>query len=466
MIRRTFARLARVIVVAALTAVALSAATVKQVHPLTGGTNAPVQIAILADHYTNAQEQEFNYDVDNFIKYGLLVDDFYKQHAASFRIVSYFDETPAGQQSRFGFELGPGDGNCAVKAPLDVLTKLQAAVGTTTLLPTHFIVVANHPYNMGCTSANWSYIAVDAVGTDVLQHELGHLVGLLFDEWAMGSNGATPHPGLISDVFNCAAAPPAPPPYWMADTTKFPGAKTLPGCDLYANGVVHAYDHCRMGAMNHKKFCAVCKYAMEAGFGYVNNPGAQNPPPPQSSHAPAAPSGFRIMNASFVTSTVIQAPSNPPRPVMRLLVEFDPGSSVAPARAVKLEEKQRVFATAVFVPSHRRVGEFLYEINDKTGIREVGIIPDSYFKSRALRGGGPHGTGPVQPVQMFLDVPNEDIKTAADNTRSLKIEVYRIPRTVTDPIITKESWVVLRKTHTFEKVAEMSLAPSLVRQQK
>ena len=88
------------------------------------------------------------------------------------------------------------------------------------------------------------------------------------------------------------------------------------------------------------------------------------------------------------------------------------------------------------------------------------------LRSRALQG-GPHGTSPVQPVQLFLDVPNEDAKTAADTTRNLKVAVYRIPRTVTNPIITKETWAELRKTHKFEQVAEVSLAgPSPVRQAK
>ena len=463
--RRTLPQLARVIAIAALSVAALSAATVKQIHPSAASLTAPVRIAILADHYTGAQEQQFNYDVENFVKYGVLADSFYKDYAGSMDIASYFDETPPGQESRFGFELGPGDGNCAVKAPVDILAKLQAAVPPATVLPSHFVIIGNHPYNMGCTSGKWTYIAVDAVGTDAFHHELGHLVGELFDEWAMPSNGATPHPGLISDLFNCAPAPP-PPPYWM-NKPQFPLAKTLPNCDLYANGVVHPYDECRMGAMNHRKFCDVCKEAMKNGFAYVNSvPPTYGTTQPQASHAPTAPPGFRIMNAAFVTAQAQQRElSNTPRPVMRLLVEFDPGSQTAPTRAVKLEVKQRIFASSVYVPSHRRVGQFLYEISDNASVRDVGIIADSMLRSRALQG-GPHGTSPVQPVQLFLDVPNEDAKTAADTTRNLKVTVYRIPRTVTDPIITKEIWAELRKTHKFEQVAEVSLAGPSAAQRK
>jgi hypothetical protein len=468
--RRTLSHIARVIAIAALFVVAPSATTVKQVHPESGGANAPVRIAILADHYTNAQEQEFNYDVENLIKYGLLGDGFYKDYASSIHISSYFDETPAGQNSRFGFELGPGDGNCAVKAPADLLAKLVEATGAPTVLPTHYVVIANHPYSIGCTLGNWSYLAVDAIGTDAFQHELGHLVGKLFDEWAMPSNGAASHPGLISDQFNCAPAT-GTEPYWM-NNPKVPGAQKLPECDLFKNGVVHSNAMCRMGAMNHRKFCDVCKEAMKNGFAYENTlPPTYEQPPNQASNTPTALSGFRIMNAAFQTAAGAQTAnraqqSNSPRPVMRLLVEFDPGSTVAPTRAVKLEVKQRIFANSVYVPNHRRIGEFLYEISDNVSVREVGVIPDSMFRSRSLQG-GPHGTGPVKPVQMFLDVPNEDAKTAADVTRNLKVAVYRLPTTVTNAIIDKGVWADLKKNNNLKAVTEVPLAdPSKVRQQK
>jgi len=461
--RRTLSQIARAITLAMLAVVALSASPPKPIHP--GGTNAPVRIAIIADHYT--VEQEFDYDVENFVKYGVLADAFYKQYGAnSMNITSYYDATPAGQDSRFGFEIGAGDGVCAVKAPDDVLSKLMAATAAATVLPTHYVVIGNHPYNIGCTKGQWSYIAVDAVGTDVFQHELGHLVGLLFDEWKLPSNGGASHPGLISDQFNCAPKQgvttptgTAGPPYWMNYPAKFPGAQALDGCDLYAYGVVHAFDHCRMGAVNHRNFCLVCQEAMKKGFGYV----ASTPPPItpslMASHAPTSPSGFRIVNAAFVTSApAVQETTNPPRPVMRVLVEFDPANSEAGRR---LGAKQRIFATSVYVPNHRRAGEYLYEISDNNGVRDVGIIPDAMLKSRSFQG-GPHTTGPAGPVQLFLDLPNEDAKSANLANRNLKVIVYRIPRTVTDPIITKSVWAELQKNpnHKFEKVTEMLLPPA------
>jgi hypothetical protein len=457
--RHTFSQFARVFAIAAVCVVALSAATVKQIHPQIGGANAPVRIAILADHYTSAQEQQFDYDVENLIKYGLLADVTYTTHAASMHVASYFDATPANQASRFDFEIGLGDGQCAVKAPDDILSKLSGATAGATVLPTHFVVLGNHPYNIGCTRGNWSYVAVDAVGTDVLQHELGHLVGLLFDEWAMPDYAGASHPGLISDQFNCAPKPGT--PYWMGNIAKFPLAGTLDGCDLYNSGVVHAYHDCRMGAMNHRQFCRVCQEAMKSGFGYVTSTPPSDMPPLLASHAPTATSRFRLVNAAFVTSTAAIQEVNPPRPVMRVLVEFDPGSPDAPVRPPRLVERSpRIFSRAVYVPNHRRAGEYLYEISDNSGVRDITIIPDLMLRSRSFQG-GPHGTGPIRPVQMFLDIPDEDAKTAAIANRNLRVIVYRIPRTVTDAIITKARWEELKKnpTITFDKVAEMPLPP-------
>jgi hypothetical protein len=460
--RPTLSQFSIVIVITALSLVVLSAATsITQIHPATSNPNAPVRIAIIADHYALAQKQEFDYDVQNFIKYGLLADGFYKTQVASIDIASYFDETPTGLNSRFGFEIGTGDGNCAVKAPGDILTRLNGALGNPapTILPTKFVVIGNHPYNFGCTDGDWTYVAVDAIGTDVFEHELGHLIGLLKDEWALPANaGQTPPP--IYGQTNCA--PPSPDPYWMSDP-RFYGAQKLPECNLYPAGLVHAFDHCRMGRMNHRNFCLVCLEAMKAGFTYVESD-PPSPPTPFASHAPTAPSGFHLMNAAFMantirnataTTTVLQDKGNPPRPVMRLIVEFDPGKGEA--NTGRLFEKQRIFSTGVFVPNHRRAGEYLYEISDGKGVREVGVIPDHMLRSRSFQG-GPHNTSAPRPVQMFIDVPNAEASNVGPD---LKVIIYRIPNSVKESVITRATWTTLRtsKDHTFVQVAEMRTAP-------
>jgi hypothetical protein len=448
--RRLFLLFVGVIGIAAFSIVGLSATPVStQIHPQVSNPNAPVRIAIIADHYTLGEKKEFDYDVENFVKFGLLADGFYQTQSGSIDIVSYFEETPAGQASRFGFAIGPGDGNCAVSAPGDILSKLSDAIGTVPVIPTRYVVLANHPYNIGCTDGDWTYVAVDAVGTDVFEHELGHLIGLLRDEWAMPSYaGMTPPP--IFGESNCA--PPSPDPYWM-NNPKFPGARKLPECNLYPEGLVHAFEHCRMGKMNHRNFCLVCLELMRKGFTYVESTPPQSGPTPVASHLPERPAGFRIMNASFATArgnTAVQDKGNPPRPVMRLIVEFAPGRE---ANSGRLEEKRRIFATSVYVPNHRRAGEFLFEISDGKGVREVGVIPDHMLRSRSFQG-GPHGTSGVRPVQMFIDVPDANEKNVGTDFR---VVVYRIPDTVKETVITKNTWDQLRtsKDHAFVQVAEM-----------
>ena len=265
--RRHLPQLVRVIALVALALpVVIGAATIKPVHPasLTAGLSAPLFIAVLADNYAAGQEQAFDLDVENFFKHGLLVDDYYKNRAADIRIVSYLEPTPAGQTSLYNFQINPGVGNCAVTSGADTTTKINQVL--TGVNPFHVIVIGNHGSNFGCTDGAWTYIAVDAVATDVLQHEMGHVIAELFDEWVMPANQTVAYPGVIqtTDTRNCW--PSATTPHWM--TPKFPGAQAKPGCALFGQGVVHPYDFCRMGtATHHPQFCEVCKAEMDANFG-------------------------------------------------------------------------------------------------------------------------------------------------------------------------------------------------------
>ena len=247
-------------------------------------------------------------------------------------IASYFDETPPGQESRFGFELGPGDGNCAVKAPVDILREASSrghdGNGAAESLRDHRQPSVQHRAARAASGpiSRWMPSAPTRCTMNLVTWSASYLMN-----GRCRRNGATPHPGLISNLFNCAPAPP-PPPYWM-NKPQFPLAKTLPECDLYANGVVHPYDECRMGAMNHRKFCDVCKEAMKNGFAYVNSvPPTYGTTQPQASHAPTAAPAISDHECGFRATAQAQQreSSNTPRPVMRLLVEFDPGSQTAP----------------------------------------------------------------------------------------------------------------------------------------
>lgn len=473
--RRTLPRFAGALFMIVLSfSVVTRGASLKVIsQPATGLTDAPVLLVVVADNYLASEEQEFDYDVENFFKYGLLLDSYYKNKTNDMVIMSYFDKTPPGQQSIYDFTIGPGEGNCAVKPGPRTTENLEAVLESVMSVPSnvHYIVIGKHPYNFGCTDGIWTYVALDAVGTDVLQHELGHYLGKLFDEWAVRSNGSTPYPGSIpsGDNRNCwpgGATYTGPAPHWLAT---FTGSRQIPDCDLYHEGVVHAFDSCRMGASNSRNFCAVCKAALEKAFQDMRTPYTAPQPPqitnPISSHAPT--SRGRIVNTAFIEQPKpVPPPASPPpappptsRPIMRLLVSFNPGvtgSSTVKPVAPSIVIKKKTFVRGPYVTSYTNAGEFLYEIMDSNQTREIGILPDHLFTARGYRAGsGQHATGARNAADVVIAVP--DYTQARFNTSNMKLIVYRVPRTVSNRVINLETFQTLRNSHSFEKVIEQQI---------
>ena len=451
--RSTLPQLARVIIIVALASAAVSGATVKQVHPTTTpGGNPPVVIAVLADHYAAGEEQEFDYDVENFIKYGLLADGYYEKKKNDLKVVSIFDATPPGQGSIYDFKIAPGIGNCAVVNAGDAVGKINTALGT--LHVVHTVVLGNYPYNFGCTDGSWTYVAVDAVGTDVLQHEFGHVLGELFDEWSTPQNKITNYPKTISmfDTRNCwPTMPPATkPPHWKS-SGKFPKAKEYPECDLFGKRVVHPFEFCRMGTKNehphHPAFCEVCEWEMNSTFLFyrnwrriINNPATYQTggPRPQASHTPTMPPRFRVMNAAFVEPAREreQDPTTGPIKILRYRVEINPATGT-------MIFKGRTNANGMYVPSYRRNGRFAFEyvVDGKT--MEVGVIPDHVFEARGFRGGAPaHRASDERPVEVVIAIPNEDTSSIATGNRQLML--YRIPNNMPGRFITPDNFSAIR----------------------
>jgi hypothetical protein len=465
--RRTLPRFAGAffMIVLSLSVVTRGASLKVISQPTAGLTDAPVLLIVVADNYLASEEQEFNYDVENFFKYGLLLDSYYKNKKNDMAIVSYFNSTPPGQQSIYDFSIGPGEGNCAVKPGPKTTENLEAILASVNSVPSnvHYIVIGKQPYNFGCTDGIWTYVALDAVGTDVLQHELGHYLGKLFDEWAVRSNGVTPYPESIptSDNRNCWPGGPGytgPVPHWLAT---FPGSGQIPGCDLYQEGVVHAFSSCRMGATNYRKFCAVCEAALEKAFQDMRTPYRAPQLGPQTLNL--ATSRGRILNAAFIEQPKpVPPPAAPPpppltsRPIMRLLVTFDPGvkggGTVKPVNP-SFVLKKKTFVTGAYVTSYTNAGEFLYEIQDGGQTREIGILPSHLFTARGYRAGsGQHRTGTRNAADVVIAIP--DYTEARFNTSDIRVIVYRVPRSVNDRIINIETFQALRKSHSFEKVIE------------
>lgn len=464
--RNTLPQLARVVIIVALASAVISGAptTVKQVHPPpAAGGNPPVVIAVLADHYAAGEEEEFDSDVENFFKYGLLVDNYFQNKAADLKIVSFFEATPAGQDSLYDFKIEPGLGNCAVVDAGDAVGKINTALGNTH--PVHTVVLGNHPYNFGCTDASWTYVAVDAIGSDVLQHEFGHVLAELFDEWSLPGNKNVNYPKVIrmDDTRNCwPTVPPATmTPHWRRNP-KFSDAKEYPECDLFGQQVVHPYEFCRMGTshMHPPKFCKVCESEMDASFTYYRDwrriVAATGRP--QSSHTPTNTPRFRVMTAAFVEQPApappapqpTPPPAPAPAPILRLTVQIDPESGA-------LTVKGRTSSTGVYVPSYRRLGQYVFEYLDGGKTVEVGVIPDHVFTARGYRGGAAHATSDRKPAQVVIDIPNEDVKTIQDPSRRLQLVLYRIPDTVTIPgrLITPLNFPTLRPQLT--RVSQMEV---------
>lgn len=444
--RRSVVRIAHLIVAMFLAMpVAKAQAIIKPINPPTGGnTGAPQLIMVIADHYTAEQQKEFDYDVENFFKYGLMLDDYYKGQLSQLRILSYFEATPAGQASRYGFTIASDAGNCAVKddqtnTPTNTAAALDATLTGVPAVPSrvHFVVLGNYPYDIGCTSGTWTYVAVDAVGTDVLQHEFGHRLGGLFDEWGMASNGGTNYPKSIpvGDIRNCSMQP-------LNWVTNVPSPtkpyENVKGCDLFNENVWHPYDMCRMGARHHREFCEVCTNAMDVIFRELTNAGAQpGPGDLRASHESTRPSRFGFVNASFV---VERQPVTPQRRMARLLVEFDPD----PLKP-RLTVKRRSYVVGAYAPSHRRLGEYMYEVIDNTGTREFGILNDQLIQPRGYRGAaGHHTTGAPTTTDLMIVVADEDQKTFEDGTRGLQLLMYRIPPTVTFTTLNREQFQALK----------------------
>jgi hypothetical protein len=474
MMKRTLTRLLLLIMLASSTVSA--AVSHKVFETATSGT--PIVIAILADHYTD--ETKFENDVKNFITYGLLAHPFYADHVNDFQIETFFDAVSAGEVSKYGFNVEAPSQNCLLSWEVgttqatNTWLKVQAVVGG--INPRHTIVIGDHPYSIGCTDGEWTYVTEDAAGSDMLAHEFGHGIGQLYDEWVLARNRGRDHPGLSADpeiARNChhtdngATAP------WT-----FPLAAMYPGCDLYEGKVVHAYDHmtmygshsyCLMGPTSNAEFCPVCRHYMNQEFEYLDNPDTENPRrddnhvenPDTHNPPPPPPTDVRIIRAAFVQdprkvvppAASAQDPKRVPPaastqdpkrvvpppipllapgatgPIVRLIVSIDPatGQIVAAKKAFPINAR--------YAPSHRRFGEYAYEILNGDQVLGTGVVPSSLFRTRDYQGGG-HSTSDAHVADVTIQMPGVTADMVRDTNSSLSIRVWWLGPNVTEKLIT------------------------------
>jgi hypothetical protein len=386
-----------------LFATAASAQT--QIHPPGGGgaTN-PVVIAVLADGYTNAEQDEFNADAANFFLSGLLQDSYFKGKAGFMRITTVFELPVPPATSKYGFRMGVMDGACQVAFPTDTIPIQTAAAS---LGADYVVVIGNYPYTVACTLGKVAYVSAGASGVKVLEHEFGHMLASLWDEFGLPSSGSTPFPHLIpaGDKRNCARRPPN--PHW--------GTAGLDGCGLYNAAIVRPTNMCRMGASHHPDFCDVCSRYLNSWFNAL--PGGAGA---IASHERTPQVGF--VRAAFPLSPGQTPGQKPPatQPILRLLLRFNPERGTA--------ELRRGFnSTGVYVPSHQRVGKYAYEILDDKNLVDFGILSDQLFQTRGHAGGvGLHGAAPAASTEVIVQIPGETIERLRQPTTNVSMVIWEL----------------------------------------
>jgi hypothetical protein len=374
----------------------------KQIHPPGGGgvTN-PVVIAVLADGYTSTEEKEFDADAANFFLSGLLQDEFFQGKAGFMRIATKFESVTTRGTSNYGFQMGVSDGACELTFPPDTLAIWTAAL---TVGAEYVVVIGNHPYTVGCTLGKIAYVSAGAAGVKLLEHEFGHMLASLWDEFGVPGNGTAPFPHVIdpSDRRNCARRP----PHW--------GDPGIVGCGLFNTGIVRPSNMCRMGAGHHPGFCKVCLNYFNGWFADQLGPASRGNL--FASHERAPQMG--IVRASFQPAPGQKPPVT--QRIVRLLlrVDFDKGTAV-PRRGFN--------STGVYVPSHRRVGKLVYEILDDKKMVDYGVLSDQLFQTRGYAGGvGAHGAEEANVAEVIVQIPGETVEGLRATNRNVSMVMWEL----------------------------------------
>jgi hypothetical protein len=409
-----------------------------QIFPANGSPGGPIVIAVVADHYGPQEQETFTRDARNVFVHGLLADSDFASLASHVTVLAYFEpwtgpaESPS---SKYGFEVEAGVTNCSIKwtPNTDALVDAIAADRN----PLRTIVVGNYGYVFGCTSGQWSYVTAGAVGQPVMQHEFGHLLARLFDEYVLSANITVTHPTPIpaSDNRNCSTQTA---PHWGGPPT----FTNDPGCDYFGLGVIRPTSSCRMGKFG-STFCAVCRGRIDEAIQFQVNP----PVPPPPTDLPISGAGFFIQPPAAQQPRPPQpaptpAPQQPPRtpqPILRVMITLNRTTNAATVGRI-------TNSTGQYVPSYRRLGgSLVYEISDAGRLIDVGVVPSDTFQERTYRGATQkHGVEDTAAATVVIRVPNETIQRMAAPNRAVQIAFYRLDASVTDPLITPETFTALR----------------------
>jgi hypothetical protein len=451
--------LAGIWLVGLITLVTLAAQTPVQIHPAPPpDVVRPITIAVLADGFTAAEQNDFKDAAENFFTYGLLGDGDFQPHKDLISIKTIFKAVTVTSASQFGFVLGAGVTNCSISwdestGPTGTAALIEAAAAPAN--PTHVVIIGNHNYNFGCADDTWTYVAVGAVGEQIIHHELGHLIGGLKDEYAIPELAKVRYPDPFDEV-NCSTAPFATPPtapHWVTSGLLAAPAGGFPeGCALYGLGIVRPTDDCRMGAHG-TAFCKVCSTEMQKTWDYYSNPEGWNPNP----SARAIPANLRISTAGF--SLQPSQPQNPQPPQgsqLRLLTNVNRVTG-----AVTVQTATDV--TGALVPRLRRVGPYVSEVREGNNLIALEVISGDPFSSHGYRGGGSQHTRvpgepptPSDTASIVVSIPGVSRADIISGKRAVGLAFYQLGPTVKDPIIQRAAWENYRTGNQVKRIADVT----------
>ncbi len=413
-----------------------------QIYPPPPATGGSLVIAVLADHYTAGEQKEFEIAARNIINYSLLSDSYYAPKAGAFKILTMFEAWTASTStpsSNYGFELGAGVSNCSIHWANNTTTLIESVVRTP-LNPAITIVIGNYDYNFGCKQDNWVYVAAGSFGDRILEHELGHALANLWDEFSLADNMNTVYPG-VADHGNCSTLTP---PQWMPLT----GATNKPECALFGQGIVRPFDTCRMRTGGETPFCKVCTTEMDGAFDEYLHPASPLPTDSLGERAVGRPgAGPRLVLARFD-----QPPASAPSPSGGLSMLVRVNKDTGATSILSTSE-----ISGPIVPHYRRVGDYVYEIMEGQNTVASSVIPGNPFQTHPYTGAAAPHTAPPTDGAFNITIPGVNKMDIARGARVLDITIWRLEPGIGPDAITPSQ---LTKLKALGKCKQIGQVPS------
>jgi len=400
----------------ALVAVAASStAQPQQVYPASGpGGN--YEIVVIADGYTSAEEYKFTRAVNGLILNDLMADPFYGNSHA-FTIVKQFNPVTTSGQSQFGITPNYNIAKCYID--YDAATTTAAIDQVVKTIPHHAVIVIGNYEGVaiGCTNQPWTWISAGAREVDgVLEHEFGHLIAGLYDEFPLQGNVDYPPTPSVDDhncsnVFDSSGNAT---PWWDNSSLSWPQKPTdRDGCLYYSHKITRPYDTCLMYAPG-ATFCYVCSLLMSGELNLFANEALTK--------SLASP---MILTAGFVAQTPTpRVPARGSEQYVRLLVQLTKRST-DPKLGAQLSVVSVADVTGPIVSRHHRTGDYVYGIVEGNTVLAADVLPGDPFQRRSLgTAPAPHDTANELQTNVVVIVPNTTRQSLL--SRSIRVVFYRL----------------------------------------